>query len=82
MVSENIKQIKYFPSNLVIIWDDGYTQINYDGQQGQYSREEWRQQLQASVEDGGYNITNEDDILEILGALSMTSNIDFFKEED
>ena len=79
-----IKEIEYYPANLVVIWDNGdySTSINYDSQQGEFTREEWREQLKDAIEDGGYGIKLDEDVEEILDALSNTSNIDFFQDEE
>ena len=79
-----IKEIKIYPSNLEVIWDNGdySTSINYDSQQGEFTRDEWRQQLKEGVEDGGYGIQFDEDVEEILDALANTSNIDFFQDEE
>ena len=79
---ENIKKINFYPANLEIVWDnaDYSTSINYDGDQGEFTRDEWRQQLKAPVGDGGYGIQLDEDVEEILRALEMTSNTgEFFK---
>ena len=78
-----IKEIKIYPSNLKVIWDNGdySTSINYDSQQGEFTREEWREQLKDAIEDGGYGIQLDEDVEEILDALANTSKIDFFQDE-
>ena len=71
-----IKEIEYYPANLVVIWDDGdHTTINYDSQQGEFTREEWRQQLKETIQ-------LDEDVEYILDALANTSNIDFFQDEE
>ena len=79
-----IKEIEYYPANLVVIWDNGdySTSINYDSQQGEFTREEWREQLKDAIEDGGYAIQSDEDVEKILDALANTSNIDFFQDEE
>ena len=73
-----IQEIEYYPANIVVIWDSGeHSSINYDSQQGEFTRDEWRQQLKE-----GYGIQLDEDVEYILDALSNTSNIDFFQEEE
>ena len=83
-MATTIKKIKYYPANLEIVWDneDYSTSIDYDGDQGEFTRDEWRQQLKAPIGDGGYGIQLDEDVEEILDALAITSNIDFFQEEE
>lgn len=68
-----IKQIKHYPSNLVIISDreDDYNiyELNYDGLQGELNKEEWKERLPMYT---------EEEKEEILNALDMTYNKDFF----
>jgi len=75
-----IKEIKNYPSNLEVVWDNGEysTTIDYDNQQGEFTREEWKEQLR-----NGYAIQSDEDIEEILRTLEMTSNTgDFFQYDE
>jgi len=68
-------QIKHFPCQLVIIDENGDNHtINYDGTQGEYSREEWLESDEIAIFD-------KDSQEEILQALEMTYNKPFFKED-
>ena len=80
-MATTIKKIIYYPTNLIVIWDNGdhrdHISINYDAQQGEFTREEWRQKLKAPG-DGGYGIQLDEDVEEILYALARRPG---FKEE-
>lgn len=68
-------KIKHYPCELRIIADNGETYvINYDGTQGEYTREEWK-------EDEIVSMFDSESQEQILADLAMTYNGEFFAQE-
>ena len=67
-----IKNIKTYPSMLIVEHNVGdNTEIDFDGCQGEFTTEEWKEDFQKY---------SENDQQKILDALSNTCNVDFFAE--
>ncbi len=79
---KNAINIKHYPGQLHIEYEDegnidseeGIDILNYDGQTGAYSRQDWREDTIICQ----YDQSSQDSIL---SALSMTSNQNFFDED-
>ena len=68
--------IKHYPAQLKLITECGKVlTLNYDNQQGEFTREEW------SEDDDIVSQFDEESKEEILNALDNTSNVDFFRQE-
>lgn len=68
--------IKRFRVLLQVLADDGRTyEINFDGTQGEFTREDWK------LKDEIVSLFDSESQEEILNALEMTSNEPFFLPE-
>jgi hypothetical protein len=73
-------EIKTYQTNLNLIGcknEDAQTLIDFDGQQGCFSREEWLDNLTDSISIGGHNLTIEE-AEQVCDALENTTNSNFF----
>lgn len=77
MDKDKIKKIKTYPTKLRIYLKDGdWDEVDFDQQAGWFAKYEWV----CDLKDRKYKYS-EYDIKEILNALDMTENGDFFAEE-
>lgn len=69
-----LEKIQIYPSNLQLHTTQGVLSLDFDGQQGLYTEDEWR-------EDEVISQFDHEDQIKILDTLSLTCNTDFFAEE-
>ena len=75
---KRVSSIKRYPTNLHLdLQESGYT-LDFDGQVGQFTRDEWKEDL----EERGFCPLSVEKILDYLDSFCYTNTEDFFKEDE
>ena len=77
MQKKRVRSHKLYPTNMVVETQEGSETIDVDGQQGEFTREEWKEDL----EDRDFCPLSVEELLDSMDYWDATTESGFFREE-